>query len=363
MKKQHIWLSAALFSFMVIGAGCGDDSENGEAEGNGETAENGEEAEQEETDELVVYSARNETFVDQFLDKFEEDTGIEVQALHADDTAVNRIQEEANNVQADIFISNDVGAMEHLRLQDLLDGYEAENIDSIDEDFRAEDDSWVALSARTRVLMYNEDLVDEEDVPDSIEDLADPEYADQFAVTRGANGSMIGHVSALRQEWGDEQTVEWLADVSENAGIITQGHGDIREAVGTGEVEFGLVNNYYYHQQLEEPENNNVGVVYPDQGEDEMGAVLNAAGIAMINDGPNRASAEEFMDWALEEENQQEFSYESLEVPINPDIEPVDDAASIDEYETHDMPLSELGEVWDDTLDVIEESGMDLEVR
>ncbi|MBB6451104.1 iron(III) transport system substrate-binding protein [Geomicrobium halophilum] len=355
--KRYSWLSAAFLSVAVIGAGCG--QEDGEEAGSEGSAQ----VEGEEDGELVVYSARNETFVNQFLDKFEEETGIEVQALHADDTAVNRIQEEANNVQADVFISNDVGALEHLRLQGLLDGYEADNIESIDEDFRAEDDSWVALSARTRVLMYNEDLVNEEDVPDSIAELADPEYAGQFAVTRGANGSMIGHVSALRQEWGDDQTVEWLSEVGDNAGIITDGHGDIREAVGTGEVEFGLVNNYYYHQQLEEPQNNNVGVVYPDQGDDEMGAVLNAAGIGLINDGPNRENAETFMDWALEEENQQEFSYESLEVPINPDIEPVDDAASIDEYKTHDMPLRELGEVWDDTLEVIEESGMDLEVR
>ncbi|AXF55734.1 extracellular solute-binding protein [Salicibibacter kimchii] len=353
--KLYRWIPAAFLSVAIVGAGCSQEEEAG----------SGEEAQVEdgESGELVVYSARNETFVDEYLEKYEEDTGIEVHALHADDTAVNRIQEEANNVQADIFISNDVGAMEHLRLDGLLDGYEADNLESIDEDYRAEDDSWVALSARTRVLMYNEDLVNEENVPDSIEELASPEYADQFAITRGANGSMIGHVSALRQEWGDEQTVEWLRDVSDNAGIITDGHGEIRQAVGTGEVEFGLVNNYYYHQQLQEPENNNVSVVYPDQGEDEMGAVLNAAGVGLVADGPNRENAETFMDWALEEENQQMFSNESLEVPINPDVEAVEDAAAIDEYETHDMPLHELGEVWDDTLEVIEASGMDLEVR
>ncbi|PSL42452.1 iron(III) transport system substrate-binding protein [Salsuginibacillus halophilus] len=377
MRKFNRMVPATMAAVMVTLAACGEEEQNGVEENGGDEAQSeGEEVEEDEDNddgeavdeaehdgELTVYSARNETFVDQWLESFEEDTGIEVNALHADDNAVNLIQEESENVQADMFISNDIGALEFLRMEGLLQGYEPENVDSIGEEYRAEDDSWVALSARTRAFMYNKDIVDEEDVPNNIADLANDEYEGEFAITRGANGSMIAHVSALRQEWGDEETKEWLGDISENAGAILSGHSDIRDVVGQGEFAFGLVNNYYYHQQLEEPDNNNVGIVYPDQGEGEMGAVLNAAGIGMIEGAPNEENAQVFMDWALEEENQREFSYDSLEVPINPDIEPYDEAASIDDYETHDMPLRELGEVWEDTRELIEDSDMDLEIR
>ncbi|RNA66308.1 extracellular solute-binding protein [Alteribacter keqinensis] len=360
MKK---WFMTGSLALMALGiAACGSDNEEGSADGDNGSEDD---AAVEETGELVVYSSRNETFVNELLAKFEEDTGIEVQAFHGDDNAINRLktEAEAGNISADIFISNDVGALEHLKMEGLLQESDPENIESIDENYRADDNSWFALSARTRVLMYNKDLISEDEMPQNIWDLTDEQYADEFAITRGGNGGMIGHVSALRQEWGDEKTSEWLEAISENAGTILEGHGDIRRAVGSGEFKFGLVNNYYYHQQLQEPTDNNVGVIYPDQGDDEMGAVVNAAGIGYIADNPNQHSAEVFLDWILENENQREFSYNSLEVPINPEVEAVEGAASIDDYKTHDMPLSQLGEVWEDTRTLIEQSGLDLEIR
>ncbi len=313
--------------------------------------------------EIVVYSARNENFVDALLEKFQEDTGIEVQALHGGETIVNRVKEESGNVQGDIFISNDVGALEHLRIEGLLEPIEREDFPGIEEQYRGEDNSWVALSARTRVLMYNKDLITEEEMPKNIWDLTDPQYEGEFAITRGGNGGMIGHVSALRNEWGDERTMEWIEGIKDNAGAILQGHGDIRRAVGAGEFKFGLVNNYYFHQQLEEPSNNNVGVIYPDQDEGEMGAVVNAAGFGRIKDGPNDESVQAFVDWILEPENQQMFSNESLEVPINTDIDVIEGARAITEYKVQGMSLRELGDVWEDTRRLIEESGLDLEIR
>jgi iron(III) transport system substrate-binding protein len=317
----------------------------------------------EQPGDLVVYSSRNEKFVDALLEKFQADTGITVRALHAGGGAVNRIVEESRNVQADIFISNDIGALEYLRIAGLLEGYKPEGIETIDARYRADDNSWFALSARTRVFMYNRDLITPEELPQTVWELTDPRWAGQFAITRGGNGSMIAHISALRYEWGDAKTAEWIAAVKENAGAITEGHGDIRRAVGAGEFAFGLVNNYYYHQQLLEPTDNNVGVIYPDQGEGEMGAVVNAAGVALIKGGPNAENARRFLAWVLLPENQREFSYASMEVPINPAIEAVGEAASIADYKVHAMPLSNLGEVFEDTRELIERSGLDLELK
>lgn len=348
--RKTILTALLLVVVMLLLAGCGQDTISPEPDQSG-------------TGSLVVYSSRNETFVESLLEKFETDTGITVEVLHAGEGVVNRIAEERNNVQSDVFISNDVGAMEYLRLEGLLEGIEPDGIDSIDANYRADDNAWFALSARTRVLIYNKDLITEEEMPKSIEDLVDTKWQNRFAITRGGNGGMIGHVSALRNEWGDEATLEWLSAVKDNAGAITQGHGDIRRAVGAGEFAFGLVNNYYYHQQLREPENNNVGAIYPDQAEGEMGAVLNAAGVAFIKDGPNPDNALLFAEWILQPENQREFSFTSLEVPINPDIEAVSDALPISAYRVHAMPLKELGDVWMDTRQLIEASGLDMELK
>ena len=352
------------FSLIVMVAcdGQGNTTEK-ESEREGEQEKEAIGAVEEPAGEVVIYSSRNEKFMEALFDKFEQDTGIKVKALNGQDEIINKIKEEANNVQADIFVSNDIGGLEHLRLEDLLQGYEPEGMETIDEKYRAEDNSWFGLSARTRVLMYNKDEMTEEEMPKTLWELTDEKWKGQFAITRGGNGSMIAHVSALRNEWGDEKTLEWLNKIKENAAIITDGHGDIRRAVGSGEVKFGLVNNYYYHQQLAEPADNNVGVIYPDQGEDDIGAFVNAAGVAFIKGAPHPVDAKAFLDWLMLPENQREFSYASMEVPINPVVEAVEAAAKISDYKVSDMPLRDLGKVWEDTRQLIEQSGLDLEIR
>lgn len=313
---------------------------------------------------LVVYTSRKEDFVKPLLEKFTVDTGIETDALYADDKVVNRLKEEAISPRADVVIGNDAGALEYLRLQKVLAPVgDIAGVESIDPAFRAEDGSWFGLSARTRGFIYNKDLITEQEMPKSVEELSDPKWKGKFAIARGGNGSVIAHISALRAAWGDERTEQWVRAVKENAGAITEGHGDIRKAVGAGEFPFGLVNNYYYHQQLAEPSDNNVGFIYPDQAEGQMGAFVNAAGVGLVAGGPNPDLAKAFAEWVLLPENQREFSKASLEVPINPEIEAPESAAAIDSYRISDMPLSELGAVWADTRALIERAGLDLELK
>lgn len=371
MKKslKLLMLTMMALALVFVAAACGSQEETQtEPETGGEQPqeEQQEEQDQEEVVELggqlVVYSARNEKFVQPLLDKFAEETGIEVLPLHEADAL--QIKEEAGNVQADVFITNDIGNLEYLRMEDLLEGHNVPGYDSIDAQFRADDNSWIALSTRARGFIYNKDMITEEEMPKTMEELMDDKYKGQFAITRGGNGGMIGNVSALRYEWGDEKTSEWIEAIKENAGGIYNGHGDIRQAVGAGEHAFGLVNNYYYHQQLEEPTNNNVGFIYNDQGEGQMGTITNAGGVGLVKGGPNADNALVFIEWLLQEENQLAFVGESLEVPINPDLEPpYANAAKVSELNLHDMPLKELGQYFEDTKALIEAAGLDLELR
>lgn len=371
MKKSlKFGLFAIISLLLLVAAGCGD---NGDSAADQDDSVDDEEDQSEEVVEhdgqLVVYSARNENFVEPLLDKFEQETGIEVVALHGAEPL--QIQEEAGNVQADIYISNDLGALGYLHGEGLLEGSNPDGIDTIPEDFRADDNAYFAISARSRGFIYNKEMITEEEMPKSIEDLFDAKWADVengYAITRGGNGGMLGNVSALRYEWGDEKTADWIASIRENAAGIFEGHGDIRRAVGAGEHAFGLVNNYYFHQQLLENDNN-VGFIYLDQGEDEMGVIANAAGVGLVANGPNSENAQTFLEWVLLPENQVEFVGESLELLINseygaeypPEVEP--HIVEFADLNVQDMPIKELGNYFEGTRELIESSGLDLDLR
>jgi iron(III) transport system substrate-binding protein len=364
MKKSlKLFLFAIMSMILVfVAAGCNQATTEPEEPADEPAEEQEGEAVTELEGKIVVYSARNEKFVQPLLDKFAEEKGLEVLALHEADAL--QIKEEAGNVQADVFISNDIGNLEFLRMEDLLEGHSAAGVDAIEAQYRADDNSWVALSTRARGLIYNQDMITEEEMPKTMEELMDTKYAEQFAITRGGNGGMVGNVSALRHAWGDDKTAEWIAVVKENAAGIYDGHGDIRKAVGAGEHAFGLVNNYYYHQQLEEPTDNNVGFIYLDQGEGEMGAIANAAGVGLVKGAPNAANAQAFIEWLLLPENQLAFVGESLEIPINPDLDPpYAGAKKVTEIKFQDMELKQLGQYFEDTKALIEASGLDLELR
>jgi len=319
---------------------------------------------------LVVYSARSESFVDDLLAEFTADTGILVEVLHGANPL--QIVEEANRPRADVFISNDLGALGFLDMQGLLQGSNPAGIDSIPAQFRSDNNSYFALSIRARGIIYNKDMVSADQVPTRNEDFFDPKWADVpggYAITRGGNGGMIGHISALRYEWGDEKTAEWIAAIRKNAAGIFQGHGDIRRAVGAGEHAFGLVNNYYFHQQLLEPTNNNVGFIYLDQGEEDMGAIANAAGVGQVKGAPNASNANAFLEWLLLPENQVAFVGASLELLINAQYGaeyPEEVAPHIVDFRdlrVQNMPIKELGNYFEDTRALIEASGLDLDLR
>lgn len=313
--------------------------------------------------ELVIYSMRNERFTQPLLNRFTEETGITVRAFHLGEAAISRLLMEKDDVRADLLIANDAGAMEYLRHRSLLGQSDAAGAGAIDERFRAPGNAWIGLSARTRVLMYNRDMVRSSDLPDSLWELGDERWAGQFAITRGGNPSMIAHVSALRSVWGDDQVLVWLSRLKDNAGAIVRGHGDIRRAVGAGELAFGLVNDYYYQQQLREPRDNNVGTKHLDQESEGMGAFVNVAGVALVDGGPNPEEVREFLRWVLKPENVEAFSWDALEIPLHPEASAPEGQVELDSFSHMDVSLEVLGEYWEDTRRLIEASGLDLELR
>jgi iron(III) transport system substrate-binding protein len=265
---------------------------------------------------LVIYSGRSEPLLQPVLDAFQAsypDVEILLKAGSNSELA-NALIEEQGNPQADVFITTEMFTVQSLAQQSIFTPYLPTGSELLPQEFIGPENLWVGLTRRARIIMYNSELVDPAELPDSMNDLIDPKWKGQIAAAGSTNGGMQAHIAVLRQLIGEEATEAWLQGLIANEVTFFGGHTDVRKAVGAGEFALGLVNHYYYHLQLEE--GSPVGIIYPDQGEGEMGLITNATAAAVVRGGSNPAAAQAFIDFLISSEGQNLFAEKNYEYPM-----------------------------------------------
>jgi iron(III) transport system substrate-binding protein len=268
------------------------------------------------------------------------------------------IEQEGDASPADVFISQSPGALGFLAGDGRLRQLDPELLATVDAGFRASDDTWVGLTGRVRVVVYNSELVDPADLPDSVLDLADPAYAGRVGVAP-TNPSFQDFVTAMRNELGDEATLEWLEGMAANDSPNYQKNSPIVEAVGRGEIDMGLVNHYYNLRALEaDPSLPSVNHFLPA---DDLGSVVIITGGAVLDTSDAPSESEQLLAYLLGDEAQTTFVTETQEYALSstapvsgPDGVPTLDALTVD---TIDFGL--LGEGLEGTVEMIRASGIE----
>src|SRR5687768_2462142 len=270
--------------------------------------------------ELVIYSGRTEPLLQPVIDAFKAkypDVDVLLKAGSNSELA-NALLEEKANPQADVFITTELFTVQSLVQQGIFQSYRPVGADQLPAEFLGADNLWTGLTRRARVIMYNKDLVSEEELPTSIFDLTDPKWKGQIAAAGSTNGGMQAQIAAMRQLLGDEATEEWLTGLIANEVTFFGGHTDVRKAVGAGEFKIGLVNHYYYHLQV--AEGGNVGVIFPDQGEGQVGLFSNATAAAVVNEAQHVDAAQAFLDFLVSVDGQKLFAEQNYEYPLLPGV-------------------------------------------
>ncbi len=295
--------------------------------------------------ELIVYTSRAESLFKPVVEAFNQahpDIKVTVLTGSNGELAAKLLEERANP-QADVLINSDILTMQSLSEQGVFTSNDSPAVAAEPEVYRADDGSWVALTLRPRVIMYNTDLVAPEEVPTTMMGLTDPQWKGQVGSADSRNGAMVAQLVAMRHLLGEETMDAFVRGLVANDTQWFGGHTDVRKAVGAGELKLGLVNHYYYH--LSKAEGAPVGVVYPDQGEGEMGLVVNSTSAAIVQGAKHPELAQRFIDFMLSPEGQKVYADQNFEYPVAPGVETAAGVPPLSDFKLADVTLKML---WDE---------------
>lgn len=311
-------------------------------------------------EKLTVYSGRAERLIKPVLDSFTAKTGIQIDLLSSGTTElVNRLKIEGDRSPADLFITNDAGSLEIARTAGLLRPLNMREIDrAIPSQFRAADNSWIGLSGRFWIIVYNTTMVKPDQVK-SLLDLANAEWKDKIAIPNSGSEYLQAGVSVIRASVGDERTKRFLQGLRDNAGNqVYQKSSQIVDAVAKGQVALGIVNHYYVYRHLAAQPAAPLAALMPDQHEGGMGAIMNVAGVGILKHTPRLDSAKLLVEFLVAQAGQKMFADLDKEYPLHPEVKADPALVERKTFRAALVPLTKLAELREPTQLLIEQIGL-----
>jgi iron(III) transport system substrate-binding protein len=145
-------------------------------------------------------------------------------------------------------------------------------------------------------LIVNTEILSEDDWPTSIHDLADERWKGRAGIAKPLFGTTATHAAVLFARWGEERAKQFFQKVHGNVDVLS-GNKQVAMAVGRGQLAFGITDTDDAIIEIEKglP----VTIVYPDQGEGEMGTLFIPNTLCIIRGAPNPENARRLLDYLL----------------------------------------------------------------
>jgi iron(III) transport system substrate-binding protein len=304
---------------------------------------------------LTVYSGRNEQLIGPLIERFERESGAEVEVRYGETAELAAtLLEEGTRTPAALFISQDAAALGALSRAGLLRELPMDLVQRVAPHFAATEQKhdWVGLSGRARSVVYNTGRVRPADLPQSLGALTDPRFRGRFGIAPG-NASFQAHMAVYRVLKGEEATDRLLAGIHANQPKTYANNAAIVQAVGAGEIDFGLVNHYYLlRAKAEEPSLPAANFFMP--GGDASGFV-NAAGAGVLGDDPR---AIELIRVLLTEESQRYFAEQTFEYPLGKGVASPAGLPPLAELASPTVDFADVAAVLDETAKAIRRAGL-----
>ena len=301
MRTFYSWMLVAILALVPFMSGCsaGDNpSEN----------------------VVVVYSSVDEEVAKPLAEQFEKETGIEVKLISDTEKAkssglLNRLLEEKERPQCDVFLSEDPVRAAVLKKKGLSAPYQSPSAQGLRPEYSDPDHHWTGMSARVRVLLVNmkHPLFKKEPLPTSVYDLADPRYKGQTCIGNPLFGTTTLHCLAIFRQLGEDQAKAFFENMLQNEVHLVPSDGDVEDRVEKGDFAFGLTDNDDGMSAVRESRGKKMKMVFPD--EKGLGLLAPDAPV-LIKNSPHPENGKKFIDFMLRPETEVELAKIPSQVPL-----------------------------------------------
>lgn len=269
--------------------------------------------------QLTVYYGATLDQMTPVLDAFQAKyPDIEIKSYRAANeelAATMEMETRSGNPQFDVVVQ---GNGPVITLQDKYDCFQpftcASN-DAIAEGLLDSEGIMTPVGTGFYVIIYNTNLVSEEEAPKSFKDLMDPKWENAIAMADPTSSSSVYTLIWMMTQYLDQETYGWhffetLEDLNVN---YVASHGTIGELVAMGERKVGIQVMATAGTSLKKGDP--IAIVYPEEG---MPSEVNVA--AIRKGTPNQEAAELFVDFLLSEEGQKMVAENLGWIPVRTDL-------------------------------------------
>ena len=111
--------------------------------------------------------------------------------------------------------------------------------------------------------------------------------------------------AALYAQWGNEKAKKFFTDIINFDVNVVDGNSVTKDMAAKGQVAIGFTDSDDAREAIEDGAH--VSMVYPDQGDNQMGTLVTPSTVALIKGAPNKENAKIFIDYILKEKTERKL--------------------------------------------------------
>lgn len=314
-------------------------------------------------DQVNLYSSRQEDLIKPLLDRFTEQTGVQVNLVTGkDDALLQRLQSEGINSPADLLMTADAGRLHRAKAAGSTQAVSSEALSAaIPAAYRDPDGHWFGLSLRARPILYVKGKLDPATLS-TYESLAEPRFKGKICIRSSDNIYNQSLVASMIAAKGAEAAETWAKGLVANLARPPKGGDrDQIKAAAAGECDIAVANTYYLAGMLTGKDAGDrtaaeaMGVFWPNQ--DDRGVHVNVSGAAVTASAKNKDAAIRLIAFLASPEAQQWYAESNGEYPVREGV-PVSPAlAAWGAFKADPLNLERLGELNAEAVRLMDRAG------